>query len=167
MKPEISIRAATAADADLLYALMRALAEYEGDVRHLLIDREALRRDGPGGAERFGAFIAESDGEALGFVSYTRTYAIWAAHARLLIDDVYVSDAARGRGVGERLMQAVRELARSEGAGSIRWTVQPGNTRAQAFYARLGATGMERQVWTWWVDGREGGGRKQEMKNEK
>lgn len=147
----ITIRAAVADDTDTVHALMRALAEHEGDVRHLLVDPVALRRDGPGGAGHWGAFLAERGGEALGFVSYTRTYAIWAAQPRLWVDDVFVVPDARGQGVGAGLMQAVGELARSEAVGSIGWTVETSNQRAQAFYARLGATGAGRQVWTWWL----------------
>ena len=55
----------------------------------------------------------------------------------LLMDGLFVAPAARGRGVGTRLLAAVAERARAEGCAEVRLDVVDGN-RARALYEREG-----------------------------
>lgn len=66
----------------------------------------------------------------------------------LTLDDLYVRAAHRGRGIGRTLMT---ELARRTAAErlTITWGVQPGNTDAQRFYERLGATLRPKIIAAW------------------
>ena len=56
----------------------------------------------------------------------------------LYLKELFVSAAYRGQGVGTLLMNAVLETAARHGCRRVEWTTDPGNTAAQAFYARLG-----------------------------
>ncbi|MFD5921595.1 GNAT family N-acetyltransferase [Kitasatospora sp. NPDC058201] len=51
---------------------------------------------------------------------------------------VWVGPAARGQGVGDRLIAAVEEWARRAGSTSLRLAVIPGNEAAVALYRRHG-----------------------------
>ena len=66
----------------------------------------------------------------------------------LLMDGLFVAEAARGRGVGTRLLAAVAERARIEGRVEVRLDVVDGN-RARALYEREGyrATGRIEPGW--------------------
>lgn len=76
--------------------------------------------------------VAEDAGAVAGYASFRRA----ADEAELL--RVAVSQAARGRGTGRRLVEAgLRELA-SEGVASCFLEVRPGNAPALALYQRLG-----------------------------
>lgn len=55
----------------------------------------------------------------------------------LLMDGLFVAEAARGRGVGTALLAAVAEHARAEGCAEVRLDVVDGN-RARALYEREG-----------------------------
>lgn len=59
-------------------------------------------------------------------------------NARFLIDGLCVADAARGRGIGSRLLAEAMALARARDYGEIRLDVVVSNPRAQALYERLG-----------------------------
>lgn len=61
-----------------------------------------------------------------------------AAAEELLVDGVVVAPAARGRGVGGALIEAVAALARREGLERVRLEVVDSNPRARALYARRG-----------------------------
>ncbi|MEM9584588.1 MAG: GNAT family N-acetyltransferase [Pseudomonadota bacterium] len=56
----------------------------------------------------------------------------------LLMDGIFVADAARGQGIGTRLLQAIKEEARNRKLGQVRLDVIDKNTRARALYEREG-----------------------------
>lgn len=56
----------------------------------------------------------------------------------LYLDDLCVSEKARGRHVGEALCQAVRDFAKKEGCYRLTLHVWTCNPKAQGFYEHLG-----------------------------
>jgi ribosomal protein S18 acetylase RimI-like enzyme len=56
----------------------------------------------------------------------------------LYLKELYVAGHARSDGVGEKLIDAIRDLAQQRGSTRVLWTTGVANTRAQAFYDRLG-----------------------------
>ena len=55
-----------------------------------------------------------------------------------ILNDLFVAPEARGRGVGRRLMERCRELARASGAVRVELTTERTNTTAQALYEAVG-----------------------------
>ena len=53
---------------------------------------------------------------------------------------MWVSPAARGRGVGDRLIAAIEQWARQAGAGVLKLAVTESNANARALYLRSGFT---------------------------
>ncbi|RPE80154.1 GNAT family N-acetyltransferase [Vulcaniibacterium tengchongense] len=143
------VRKAGRHDAAALLGLIRALAAHEGFSSYVRTDEDTLRRHGFGERPAFAAFIAELDGAPVGFVSYTVQYSIWYGREYLHVDDVFVAAAARGAGVGKRLMAAVARECLARGYAFARWTVETGNARAIGFYRGLGAGVREKGVCTW------------------
>jgi GNAT superfamily N-acetyltransferase len=62
----------------------------------------------------------------------------------VLMNDLYVDEPARGRGVGRALIEASVAVARERGAHHLEWATAPGNLKAQRLYD---ATGAERSEW--------------------
>jgi GNAT superfamily N-acetyltransferase len=60
------------------------------------------------------------------------------------MNDLYVSEEARGAGVGRALIGATVEVARERGAPLVEWATAPGNHTAQRLYD---STGAERSEW--------------------
>ena len=134
----VTVRAAVAADVAMLLRMMAALGAHDGLSAALKATEETLLRDGFGPQPRFEALVAEADGEVAGYASFTQPYAIWRGATYLAVDDVYVRDGFRARGVGKALMLRLRETGLARGA-DLRWEVEAGNERAIAFYKGLGA----------------------------
>ncbi len=63
------------------------------------------------------------------------------------MNDLFVTERARGTGVAEALIAACAERCREYGAVSLDWTTARDNHRAQRLYERVGAKRDER-----WVD---------------
>jgi len=67
-----------------------------------------------------------------------------AAAETVLMNDLFVAEAARGRGAGRALIEASAAVARERGAHSLEWSTAPDNKRAQALYD---STGAARSQW--------------------
>jgi GNAT superfamily N-acetyltransferase len=134
----LSTRAAMIADVPLLRSLIQELAEYERESQEVLITEEQLRRDGFGPDPKFRAIIAEQDGHAAGFAFFFTSYSTWTGSG-LFLEDLFVKEAFRGRGVGKALLCQLAGIARQEGHHTIRLDVLDWNESAIKFYKSLGA----------------------------
>lgn len=145
----VVIRCAILADADEIVDLVRALAIYEKEpLSSVKLTAADVRRDGFGPARRFEVLLAEDDGRALGFALFFPNYSTWEGRAGLFIEDLFVREEARGRGIGRQLVTAVAAIARSRGCPRIDLNVLDWNP-TRDFYHRIGAHHMTdaRQSW--------------------
>lgn len=135
--PDIAIRFATAEDAPLLLQLIRALAAYERAPDAVVATEEDLRRHGFGEGRHFEAILAFLDGEPAGGAVFHSRFSTWLGRPGMYLEDLYVVEAARGHGVGRRLMVRLAAIAVGRGWGRIDFQVLEWNP-ARAFYHRLG-----------------------------
>lgn len=140
----VRIRRATAADVPLLLSLIRALAAYERAEDAVRADEARLLAEGFGPRPAFEALLAEIAGEAVGFALYFHSFSTWEGRKGLYVEDLFVTEAARGRGVGRRLLAACAAIARKRGCARLDLAVLDWNP-ARAFYERLGFEAM--QTW--------------------
>lgn len=81
--------------------------------------------------------IACKDGIAVG-ITHFRPYARpLAATIGGFLDDLFVSETARGSGAAEALIRAVEAEGRARGWSIIRWITAEDNARARALYDRI------------------------------
>jgi GNAT superfamily N-acetyltransferase len=118
--------------------MIRELAEFERKIEFVTIREEDLARDGFGENPRFRALIAEWDGQAAGYAFFFESYSTWAGRG-LFLEDLFVREAFRGRGIGKALLAAVARIAVNEGCYGIHWEVLGWNEKAIALYTELGA----------------------------
>ncbi len=96
--------------------------------------------------KRYALFGGFADGELVGFVGFYPLRNPRIAHKGLLWG-MYVTEAARGTGLAERIIEAVVEHARGQ-VEQILISVITDNERARRFYQRMGfeAYGLERRA---------------------
>jgi len=134
---EILIRFATAADCPLLLRLIRELAVYERAPDAVVASEEDLRQHGFGTDPQFEAILAFLDGEPAGVALFHTRFSTWLGRPGMFLEDLYVTEAARGQGVGRRLMARLAGIAVERGWGRIDFHVVDWNP-ARDFYHRLG-----------------------------
>jgi GNAT superfamily N-acetyltransferase len=140
------IRRAGAADWESLRGLrLRALHEDPGAFAETY--DQALARPPEGwqewaGDESRAIYAAIDDGRWVGMVAgRPRDDSIW-------LTALWVDPAARGQGLALRLIEAVADWAREQGAAAVALSVTTNNAGAEAVYARAGfaATGRRRPL---------------------
>ena len=141
------IRLATVTDVPLLLKLIRELAEYERQPNAVVIKEETLIKDGFASHPKFRTLIAEWGGQAIGYALFFGFYSSWKGPG-IFLEDLFVREAFRGRGIGRALLSEVARVARQEDAVGIRWEVLDWNEPAIEFYKSLGGEFMDdwRQV---------------------
>jgi GNAT superfamily N-acetyltransferase len=136
------IRAATENDVPLILHLIRELAEFE-QLSHEVAATETSLREHLFGAHRYAEVLIASVGEQpAGFALFFHNYSTFLARPGIYLEDLYVREVWRSRGVGTALLQAVRQLAVARGCGRYEWSVLNWNRRAIDFYEKLGARPM-------------------------
>jgi GNAT superfamily N-acetyltransferase len=92
-----------------------------------------------------GVLLGAWDGDRLvGFACSYWTFSSVSADDIALMNDLFVADSHRGRGVGRALIEATVEAARDRGVHHLEWFTALDNEVAQQLYDR---TGAERSGW--------------------
>ena len=142
----IRIRPAVAEDAELLLSFVRELAEYER-LAHEVVATEEDLADALFGAQPYAhALIASRNDIPVGFALYFYNFSTFLGRPGLYLEDLYVRPAARGRGIGRRLLAHLAQVALERGCGRLEWAVLDWNAPSIRFYRGLGAEPM--QEWT-------------------
>jgi len=139
----LSIRLATVNDVSLLKNLICELAEYERERDQVAITEAHLVRDGFGPQPKFRALIAEWDGQAAGYALFFGFYSTWEGRPGLFLEDLFVREPFRGKGIGRALLATVAGIAQRENCYGMRWEVLDWNRPAIDFYKRLGAAFLD------------------------
>ncbi|MTI08460.1 GNAT family N-acetyltransferase [Curvivirga aplysinae] len=83
----------------------------------------------------FGAF--DENEKMIGFTHYLYHQTTWFKEGYCYLEDLFVSPSIRGGGVGEKLINAVKEQAKADGRAKVYWQTQHFNFRARGLYHKL------------------------------
>jgi ribosomal protein S18 acetylase RimI-like enzyme len=81
---------------------------------------------------------APGDAPASGVVQQRYRRSVWTGSDDAWLEDLYVTDAARGTGLGRALTEFAIERARARGCGRIQLDVNSANDAAKSLYESLG-----------------------------
>lgn len=131
----ITVREATEADFPRLVELFMEFATFENLQHRMSNSVEQMKAE----KEHFNGFVAaDSDGQIVGYATCFFTYYTFSGKA-MYMDDLYITPAYRGIGLGTLLINRVIEKARETHCNKLRWQVSEWNHAAQGFYKQLGA----------------------------
>ncbi|UUF15439.1 MULTISPECIES: GNAT family N-acetyltransferase [Flavobacterium] len=84
----------------------------------------------------------------VGYVSYTFDYSTWDAATFMYMDCLFLEEEARSFGIGEVLIEKLKEIGTKNNCINIQWQTPEFNTRAIKFYNRIGAKGKNKVRFT-------------------
>ena len=131
----INIRRAEKDDCARILELVRELARYERAPNEVTVTLEHFTESGFGYKPVWWAFVAEVDGVIEGFALYYIRFSTWKGQ-RMYLEDFYVQEQARGKGLGKLLFDRVIAEARDRNLNGIQWQVLEWNQAAINFYKK-------------------------------
>jgi GNAT superfamily N-acetyltransferase len=140
---DIVIRNAQPADIAALYRLLKAKAEFDGALSALTASEydlgQVLISDDP----KCEFVVADLNGMLVGFAAFYPVFSTYAAKPGLWMDDLFVDEKFRSRGIGLNLLKRLAAEATQRGCCKLEWSLQTSNLRGIAFYEREGAVVRE------------------------
>jgi GNAT superfamily N-acetyltransferase len=83
------------------------------------------------------ALVAEQNGQLLGLTHYLFHRSTISIEQNCYLNDLFTSEASRGKGVGRALILAVYERAREAGGSRVYWLTHETNTTARLLYEKV------------------------------
>jgi GNAT superfamily N-acetyltransferase len=144
--PEFTIRAAVSQDVPLILSFICELAEYEKLSHKVVASELELKRTLFGERPAAEVVIGEYNDSPVAFALFFHTYSTFLAKPGLYLEDLFVTPAMRGKGVGKTMLSYLAHLARERDCGRFEWSVLDWNEPAIEVYRSIGATPMDE--WT-------------------
>jgi len=138
---DFSIRVANKSDMQQVLDLIMELALFEKEPNAVEVTVQDLQNDGFGDAPKFKCFVAESNSKIVGIALVYMRYSTWKGEV-LHLEDLIISQAMRGSGLGTELLNEVVRYGDSLGVKRVCWEVIDWNEPAIAFYEKKGANVM-------------------------
>jgi GNAT superfamily N-acetyltransferase len=129
------IREAQKQDCGRILELVYELAEYERAPDEVTITLDEFIEAGFGAKSVWKAYVAEVDGKIEGFALYYIRFSTWKGQ-RLYLEDFYVTQEMRGRGLGRLLFEKMISEAKEKGFKGMSWQVLDWNETAINFYKK-------------------------------
>jgi GNAT superfamily N-acetyltransferase len=111
------------------------LAFYKSNLTQEISDLTWVRLHDP--EEQIYALGGYIHGELMGIAHYLFHRSTWALHRYCYLEDLFVAEAARGRGLGRALIEAVYARAQAANASRVYWLTQSDNTQARILYDKV------------------------------
>ena len=128
---------------DDFLGLIDKLAEYEKLAHPNKEARRRLRIDCLSDKPKYQAFIGKIGNKCVSYIIYFYTYSSFLALPTLYLEDIFVLEEYRRQGVGQKMFDHLKEIAKLEGCGRIEFTVLKWNKSAQEFYEKNKAKRLE------------------------
>lgn len=138
MQDLVLIRPSVEDDMASVLELIKELAIYENAEKEVTNTVEQLRKDGFGESKVFDCLVAEIDQNIVGFALFYTSYSTWKGSC-LYLEDFLVTEKKRGQGIGQKLFDAVYDIAKARKVKRFEWQVLEWNKPAINFYNKYKA----------------------------
>ncbi|MCX6205158.1 MAG: GNAT family N-acetyltransferase [Bacteroidetes bacterium] len=135
---EINIRRAERKDCVRIMELIQELAVFEKAPQEVTVTLSHFEESGFGANPVWWAFVAEADGIVQAFALYYIRYSTWKGQ-RMYLEDILVTEAMRGKKLGQLLFDQLIIEAKEKQLHGICWQVLDWNEPAIHFYKKYNA----------------------------
>ena len=141
-----NIRLAGLDDVSEIFVLIKELADFERLLDQVIATEELLEEKLFGENSNVEVLLACDENQILGFALYFHTYSTFLGRPGIYLEDLFVREFARGKGIGEALLRRLAKFALEMEGGRLEWAVLDWNEPAISFYKKMGAVPLDE--WT-------------------
>ena len=144
------IRLVEASDIEALMPVVREFYEYErlqlNETRYAELARMLVAKPDMGRM-----LVVEESGALVGYAVIGFGFSLEFGGRDALLDEFYLREASRGRGIGTKVVEVVEDLCRAQGISAIHLEADYVNARVHEYYKRMGFRDHERHLMTKWL----------------
>ncbi|CAD0001883.1 GNAT family N-acetyltransferase [Flavobacterium chungangense] len=145
---EYSIRNCEIADLSKLVVLCQKHAEFEQADYDPEGKEEGLKKELFNDYPKLFCLVVATKETIVGYASFTFDFSTWDASSFLYMDCLFLEEEVRSFGIGEVLIEKLKEIGIKNNCINMQWQTPEFNTRAIKFYNRIGAKGKEKVRFT-------------------
>ena len=142
----VHVRPAVVDDVEAIHRLVVELALYEREPDAVDASADHYRRALFTDAPQVFAHVAVDGDEIVGCAIWFLSFSTWTGTHGLYLEDLVVTESARGRGVGRLLLAELAAICVARGYHRLEWSVLDWNADALGFYRSLGAVAQPEWV---------------------
>ena len=135
----MELREAISTDVEAITNLMRDFAAFEELSEYFEATSEKLAAAMFGEHAFVNGLVAEDNGEVIAYALFYPNYATFRSQRGMYLEDLYISQTHRSRGIGEAMIRRLARAAKEQGGERIDFQVLEWNQPAIGFYEKLGA----------------------------
>jgi GNAT superfamily N-acetyltransferase len=129
------IREGRKEDLPRVLELIKELAVFEKAAHEVINTVAQMEADGFGPNPIYCFFVAENESRIVGLSLYYWRYSTWKGK-RLYLEDIVVTEQARGKGIGKLLFERTMQHTLAENCTGMMWRVLDWNEPAIDFYKK-------------------------------
>lgn len=129
-------------DVAAILEMIRELALFEKLEDQVVVTEERMQAAFFGETPTAEALIAKVAGEPVGYAVFFSTYSTFIGKAGLWLEDLYVREPHRGKGIGKAMLVAGARIARDRDCDRYEWCVLDWNQGAIDMYEAMGSDVM-------------------------
>lgn len=146
MNNTFEIKPATVKDIPLILSFIKELAAYEKLLDEVVATEEILRETLFGKRAYAEVVIGYLDDKPVSFALFFHNFSTFLGRPGIYLEDLFVKPEARSKGIGQKMLAYLAQLAKARNCGRLEWWVLDWNEIASNFYKRIGAKAMDE--WT-------------------
>nr|WP_315247856.1 GNAT family N-acetyltransferase [uncultured Flavobacterium sp.] len=145
---EYTIRKCEVTDLPKLIVLCQKHAEFEKADYDPEGKEEGLKKELFNENPKLFCLVVATKETIVGYASFTFDFSTWDASLFLYMDCLFLEEEVRSFGIGEVLIEKLKEIGIKNNCINMQWQTPEFNTRAIKFYNRIGAKGKEKVRFT-------------------
>jgi len=136
MSDEISFEKISTENFDDFISLINKLAEYEKLDPPNKDGIKRLKNDGLSKNPKYKAYVVRLNKKPIGYIIYFFTYSSFVTLPTFYLEDIFILEEYRRKGIGEQMFQFCISIAKKTGCGRMEWCVLNWNKPAINFYEK-------------------------------
>lgn len=89
--------------------------------------------------------VVEQEKVLIGYATFMKQFSTWDANFYIYLDCLFLKKTSRGKGLGKKIMELIKEYGKTENCNHIQWQTPSFNKKAINFYNKIGGESKNKE----------------------